>query len=633
MNIRQVQLLRMLYPVNTSVFSGQVAEFFGVSKRTISNDVKNINGYLKPYGASIVRDGNQELSLYVSDNDQFNKFIEEVLYAEERIPVEREDRVHFLLRKFLLNHSYHKLEDVAEELYVSRSTVQNDIKDVKVILNQFGLELHARPNYGLIISGNEQDIRNAISELLFERYGRTVMNPYHQEWLIESHKMEKIYNSVLSVLEKFRVSISDIALNNLAIHIAIAYHRIKEKKVIEGTFGDKLDLSKELEYKMAQEILLDIESYLEVKFPAIEIQYVAMHLMGTRLAVEKSLSTEDEIGELVMKIISEADARLNLGVLSDKELFIAIMLHLKPAINRFKFNMNIRNPMLEAIKENYPLAFDASVIASTVIKEELGVIINEDEMGYIALHFGAAIERKKMITKPLNFLIVCASGMGSAQLLLYKLKRKFGHRINIVGTVDYYRLQETKLDEIDHILTTIPLSPDLIIPWTMISDIFGDKDYDVVERLIINRGDFSFRKYLIENLIYLNLKLDSPESVISFLSQELNKTGLVLEDITESVLHREKVAPTSFGHLVAMPHPVEPMSHKTFLTVATLKEPIDWYGKQVQFVILLNVAQNLDGSLEPLYKHLIELIDDYERVKQCIEAESKTELIRLICKV
>ena len=73
--------------------------------------------------------------------------------------------------------------------------------------------------------------------------------------------------------------------------------------------------------------------------------------------------------------------------------------------------------MLSAIKENYPLAFEAGVIAGIVIKEQTGIDIHENEIGYLALHFGAAIERRKTERPPKRCLIVCASGAGSAQLL------------------------------------------------------------------------------------------------------------------------------------------------------------------------------------------------------------------------
>ena len=630
MNIRQIQILRELYPSRSHVFSTQLAENFGVSERTIRNDVRDINCLLVEYGAEIVRNHHHELTLLVSDENRFKQFIEEEILKDNAHPVEKEDRVIYLVRKFLLSQTYHKLEDLADELYVSRSTAQNDLKDVKVVLKKFDIKVVTRPNYGLILQGDEQQIRNAISELLFERFGRNFINMNQHEWLLDGEKMSFIYEALIRSLKEYTINISDIALNNLVIHIAIAYRRIIDQKIIPEGKGQWIDLTEEFEYKIAQEILKEIETKLNVTFPPLEVSYVTMHLLGTKLNHKVHSSDVDPLGQLVHEIIDKADKTLNLRVANDKELYSAILLHLKPAVHRFKYEMNIRNPMLDAIKANYPLAFEASVIASQVIENHLNIKINEDEIGYIALHFGAAIERRKMVVKPPNILVVCASGLGSAQLLLYKMRRKFGHRINLLEAVEYHNLNAEVLEDVDHILSTIPLPDSINTPWTLVSDIFGDKDMDVVEDIVSERSDFVMDQFLDKDLMFTHMDFKTPEAVIGFLSKVVLENNMVDEDIKESVLHRESVASTAFGQLVAMPHPIESMSQTTFLTIATLKNPIDWYGKQVQLVILLNVAKELEYSLEPLYKHLISLIDDHKRVQACLETTSTRTLWGII---
>ncbi len=138
-------------------------------------------------------------------------------------------------------------------------------------------------------------------------------------------------------------------------------------------------------------------------------------------------------------MIKAVDRELKLGILHDKELKIGLALHVKPAISRNRYGMNLRNPMLAAIKEHYPLAFEAGIIAGLVIKEQTGIDIHENEIGYLALHFGAAIERKNR--KPAETLYHCMRiGAGSAQLLREKLRSHFGNRLDILGTAEYYSL-------------------------------------------------------------------------------------------------------------------------------------------------------------------------------------------------
>src|SRR5699024_3230332 len=135
-----------------------------------------------------------------------------------------------------------------------------------------------------------------------------------------------------------------------------------------------------------------------------------------------------------------------------------------PAINRYKYGMNIRNPMLEDIKRNYPLAYEAGIVAGLAIEEHTGSEINENEIGYLALHIGAAMERRKMETHPKRCLIVCASGLGSAQLLYYRIKSKFEGKLDVVGTTEYYKLNQYDLNAIDFIISSVPISDDVPVP-------------------------------------------------------------------------------------------------------------------------------------------------------------------------
>src|SRR5699024_2818876 len=75
----------------------------------------------------------------------------------------------YLSRRLLLGEHYLKLDDLSEEIYVSRSTVQKDLKNVKEILNEYGIQLETRPNYGIKLKGSELKLRFCMSEYIFNR--------------------------------------------------------------------------------------------------------------------------------------------------------------------------------------------------------------------------------------------------------------------------------------------------------------------------------------------------------------------------------------------------------------------------------------------------------------------------------
>lgn len=193
----------------------------------------------------------------------------------------------------------------------------------------------------------------------------------------------------------------------------------------------------------------------------------------------------------------------------------------------------------------------------------MGAEIDENEVGYIALHIGAAIERRKLMSGPKRCLIVCASGFGTAQLIYYKLKNQFGKELDVVGTTEYYKLRNYNLNNIDFIVSSIPISGEISVPVIQVNAILGENDLIKIGQFVEEKSQ-SINTYFNENLMFFRKEYQTMDEVLSFLNNELIKKGLVDDTFIEAVYEREEVAPTSYGNLVAIPHPITPKTEKTF---------------------------------------------------------------------
>lgn len=79
----------------------------------------------------------------------------------------------------------------------------------------------------------------------------------------------------------------------------------------------------------------------------------------------------------------------------DMYLRKAIGIHLHPMENRLKFNTYLRNPLIEDIKMHYLHAYLMGIEAWSVLDFHEHYVNIEDEIGYIAIHFQYALERRK----------------------------------------------------------------------------------------------------------------------------------------------------------------------------------------------------------------------------------------------
>jgi lichenan operon transcriptional antiterminator len=252
---------------------------------------------------------------------------------------------------------------------------------------------------------------------------------------------------------------------------------------------------------------------------------------------------DKKIAQLVSDILAKIDEKLTLGISDDKELFEQMCLHVKPAINRYRYGMNLRNPMIEEIKANYPVAFQAGLIAGKELKKQLSINIDENEIGYLALHIGVAMERKQIHHGPKRCIIVCASGVGSARLLYYKLQSTFGPKLDIVNTTEFYKLQHMDLQDIDFIISTVPIQQKMSIPVIHVNTFLGDQDLNKIRSAVSEQA--TTLEYTREELVFLQQAFLTKEEVFSHMFSQLKEMGLIDDVFIESVKERESLSSTS----------------------------------------------------------------------------------------
>jgi lichenan operon transcriptional antiterminator len=631
---REASILKELMGAKSPLTSEEIATVINVTSRTVRNDIKELESIISRHGATIKSVRGMGYELLIHNDVKFRELLQEQfqknLYEGGSLPNTPEGRSIYLIKRLLLTEDYLKIEELAEELYISKSTIQSDFRDVKKILETYDILLESRPNYGIKIKGEELKLRFCMSEFIFNRNESFTYLDSREISILPAEDMTGIKEVIVEQIKCHKISLSDISLDNLVIHIAIALKRIEHGNHVSLPPNDLSDIQKESEYKVAFKIIRQLERQYEVNFPEGEIAYITIHLLGTKTVAqeEKDLQSlvDEEIYSLTMKILEEIELELNPGIIHDRELMIALCLHLKPSINRFKYGMNIRNPMLSEIKINYPVAFEGGIIAGRVLQKELGISINEHEIGYLALHIGAAMERKEMDLLPKRCLVVCASGTGSAKLLQYKLQAKFGPKLEILGTTEAYKLKDLQLHSVDFVISTIPIPGPISIPVIEVKTFLGEDDYERVNTML-REYQTELAEYVTEDRVLLQKRFDSREEVLQYICKELNKQGLVDHEFYQSVIERETISPTSFGNLVAIPHPVTPQTDSTFWAFCTLQKPIDWGGKRVQFICLLSVEKSGNGDLQRMYEMLGHFVDDGAKVQRLLKCKTYKEFI------
>lgn len=622
-NKRSLQLLLLLQNGET-ISSGELAQRIGVSDRTVRNELNELRKALEKEGAHLVSSTKTGFFLNIHDEDRFNRYMRS-LQKQEGIPTSSEERIQYLLEFLLANADmYVLLDDLSDQLYVSRTTLTKDLKEVRQLLERYNLKLVNRPYYGIKVEGKEFDLRLCLADYTIKRVG------YQADK--QKEKLEEITNCIEEGLEGSRLQISDVSYQNLIIHIYVVLERLASAETAVIEKSQLADIQQFSEYPYAKRIVSALEKQYHIQIPEDETAYIAIHLASKRIIENdraENVYIEPEILEIVDKMLKEVETVYSISFRNDLELRMMLATHLIPLSVRLSYDMNLDNPLLKEIKSRYTLAYMMALTAGDVLKKHYHKEITEDEVGYFALHFNLALERRRSQITKKNILVVCSTGRGSAKLLSYRIKDVFNKYLDRIETCDVLNVKNYDLTGIDYIFTTVPINVKLERPIVEIQYFLDENDYSLI-RKTLNSSASSIARFFRKELFIENLDALTKEEAIRMM---VDQTGGLINDhdaFYESIISREELGSTDFGNLIAIPHAGKIFTKETFVTIAILNRAILWSKEKVQFIFLLALGHEDAGKMEAFSSITSRLLFNHEYIRELIRKPKFENLMKIL---
>ena len=323
---------------------------------------------------------------------------------------------------------------------------------------------------------------------------------------------------------------------------------------------------------------------------------------------------------------------------ADLELRMNLGRHIAPLAVRLSYQMSMPNPLLDDIKRRYPLAYAMAADSSSILLERYGSEPSEDEIGYIALSYALALERRRGPAKKMRVLLVCASGAGTSRLLAYRFKSEFGPLLESLETCDASSIAERDYTRIDCVFTTIPLNVTLPVPVQEINSFLDEDDISGVHRALRAPSPReNALGFFHPDLFFTHLLISTKQDAIGFLANKMmeRQRDILDPDFKESVFAREAAFSTAFGNQVAIPHPAEAKSLITCACVGLLDEPVVWdvRGNKVRVVILMAFSRGQSEQLSSLMSLLSCLLTDSDLVSGLLADQSWNHFAQLLTNV
>ena len=586
---RLAQLFTLLQ--NETLPQEELAQRLSVSTRTVRADITALNALLLHYGAQFILTRGSGYQLVIHDPTRYQT-LEESAPKAQHIPRTAADRIHFLLVRFLTSAFSIKLEDLADAWFVSRATLQGDMVDVRERFQRYQLTLETRPRHGMKLFGSEVSIRACLTDLLWELSQPGPLNPLIGEEAFDASVPTLLAGVLQETLTRHHVRLTDAGERFICLYGAVAVRRVSEGYPLADFSAE--DVAQNVR-DAARELANTMQQLAGKLLAPAEEEWLCVHLAARQVQdVDPGTISADDDEALVNYILRYINQQYNYNLLDDAQLHADLLTHIKTMITRVRYQIMIPNPLLDNIKQHYPMAWDMTLAAVSSWGKYTPYAISENEIGFLVLHIGVGLERHYNIgyQRQPQVLLVCDTSNAMVRMIEAILQRKYP-QLEIAATLSQREYEQREEIAEDFVISTVRIS-EKEKPVVTIAPFPTDYQLDQIGKLVLvdRTRPWMLNKYFDEAHFQV---IDTPmdqQALFATLCQQLQQEGFVGAEFHGSVVEREAIVSTMLGDGIALPHALGLLAKKTVVYTVIAPHGIAWGDETAHIIFLLAISKS-----------------------------------------
>ncbi len=639
--------------LNRRLTIDELAKELNVSRRTIFREINDLENILEEYNLKLITRG---IVRIIGNDEDIDRFTATINNIKEHYIIDRDERQILITYQVLQSKKVEKIIVYANRFNVSEATISNDLIKIEKLLNSYNIIVN-KTNNDVHINGHEKDIRTLMASLLPNKIKDENYNASNLHHKLFSNKNNGIMNlinkdiaeKIIKVFEKnhdkFKLNrFVESSYVGLIIHLTLAIERILSNEIINNYEKVEEEYENDDNYRIAKLIAEKLEEEFLISIPKFEIIYITMHLQGSKLnnADSRNISKDSLIVEIADYMINNFDTKLNIK--KDQYLSNGLIAHLKPAMVRINNKLDIYNPLLDDIKDKYQEIYLMSEVVCDKISKNYNIKFNEHEIGFITMHFGAAIERaleENKTKRIINIGVICASGIGISSLLCAKIDKITNNNVR-VKPYSLIELKNNKI-EVDLIVSTFELEK---IEYLKVNHLLEDDDINkilnkileyentIVDSVIENKEiEFdeiyqliNIQKNIIDQFKLAHKKIDEFKDIIDYIEQNIIKDKNL--DIIDKINIRESKDSMIYSNLkFGVIHLADVIFEEPIVKLVQLKN--DSLIK-VNFIIFMFANTHENYQVQKLMSYISSAIIEDDKVFNCFSYDDETKIVEML---
>ena len=462
---RQSQIMRALLATDKGLAAEELLDSLDVGKRTLYYDIEKINDWLKQFRLGKVVFAGTTINARIPDPAALELQLRQgstyFFSVTERRAMEI---VYIALASEIIT-----INRLIELTDVSKNTILGDIREVRDILEGWGLTLTSAIKSGYLIQGEEMTIRKMLGEqfrLLASPGGQAYVQSFLQKSLVSLYQNEIDFGELCRCLIKqYETDIQgDYILANIDLirmMIQVSWIRSRKGNIIQMSSEGQLALMKSLSFRSVEFSLQKLRIH-GVEVAKQESNYITSLFLGIQTTDFLSQEQEDTfIATFADELILSFERIACLSFPNRERLQRQLSHHIRPMYYRIKYGIPDNNPLVKDIKAMYPFVFDFTSKAVQETRMSLTADgISEDELAYLCIYFVSNLDEKYLVQENADsrkVLIVGAENMAVAILMKEQLQDLFGLALDY-RVISLSKLREWMLGDYALVVSLVPLS-------------------------------------------------------------------------------------------------------------------------------------------------------------------------------
>lgn len=606
-----------------------LARRLGVGVRTVTTEVAALNQALGRAASVRLADGRYRL--LVVDAEAF-RITRDAITGEQQSFNDPDRRAAFIVAKLARTDRPVRTEELAAQMNVGRSTVSNDLANLRDVLADSAVVIEGRPHVGLQLLGPELEIRTLLlREAYHAAYDSFPIGP----------ELEKAFSDTADEFG-FSEETRAVLLRWLTVMLdrTVSGHWLTE---VPETYAS---IRGTQAHAYGEVLTARIARLIDEQIPAEEVLFLSVPAAGRRTPTTADLLTGPsslvDTDALVTRIFERIRNTMNLGYeIEPSDLVVEFSHHVGNMLNRLRYSLHVDDGLDQGeLRNRFPVAARMAVVAAEVIAEETGLVMDDAELALATTYFQVFLEDHAARTRrPFNVAILTAQGPATARLIRTQLAKLLPQ--DTIYSIFSSPPEPVQFSAIDLVVTTPGSHLRLDLPMLELSQVFdrGEliRKLSAMEfahhgPLALDGESGSMLVSLLDDDRFVQLPAGTETAEgVELLVSRLEVLGMVGDRFRSALTAREALAPMQINTEVAFPHASATDLQSVVCAMGVIPRGDNEEGLRVIFLMGVPLKTDYDDRiLLRVYDEIIRLSQDPLLVRKVSRLNSYVQFFYLM---